>query len=209
MSDTDELAEALHPTIRAALAYTTASAWDVTEAAAAALAPIVAARVEAARAEAVAAVLALADEWDGELLGSGSACTSGVLPTSAAAVTPEAAAAHNRAERAAALREARAGVDVRDGVHPAQLVDRMALQVTPLTAPTLSTAVTSDERRHRRPPRPRQATTKVKGIPRAADVLTDLRHVIDNRATGGWGSDPHVVPVAELEALIERHGRQG
>ena len=51
--------------------------------------------------------------------------------------------------------------------------------------------------------------TKVKGIPRAADVLTDLRHVIDNRATGGWGSEPHVVTVAELEALIERHGRQG
>ena len=64
------------------------------------------------------------------------------------------------------------------------------------------------------PPRPCSPSpgcefSKVKGIPRAADVLTDLRHVIDNRATGGWGSDPHVVPVAELEALIERHGRQG
>ena len=48
--------------------------------------------------------------------------------------------------------------------------------------------------------------SKVKGIPRAADVLTDLRHVIDNQATGGWGSDPHVVTVAELEALMSDTG---
>ena len=51
-----------------------------------------------------------------------------------------------------------------------------------MTAPSLATATDALRALAKQ-------LTKVKGIPRAADVLTDLRHVIDNRATGGWGSD--------------------
>ena len=118
------------------------------------VAPIVAARVEAARAEAVAAVLAMADESerrtdaDPGMRGAiapisdeeARAQWPATVTTAAlrAALTPEAAAAHNRAERAAdsGKRRIAEGLMRRPWPHG---------QATP-TAPTLSTAVTSDER---------------------------------------------------------------
>ena len=77
----------------------------------------------------VAAVLALADERDGEFIGNGRDITTADLR---AAVTPEAAAAHNRAERAAGWDEGAIAGWAACGDR-----DRMALKDNPYRADAL------------------------------------------------------------------------